>query len=85
MRQFAQVDVFTTTPYRGNPVAIVLDGSGLSTNQMQRFANWTNLSETTYVLPPSTADADYRVRIFTPGAEVPFSVRVPERAPRLEA
>jgi PhzF family phenazine biosynthesis protein len=73
VRQFAQVDVFTTTPYRGNPVAIVLDGSGLSTNQMQRFANWTNLSETTYVLPPSTADADYRVRIFTPVAELPFA------------
>ena len=73
MRPFAQVDVFTTKPYRGNPVAVVLDGSGLSANQMQRFAHWTNLSETTFVLPPTTSDADYRVRIFTPVAELPFA------------
>ena len=72
-RPFAQVDVFTTTPYAGNPVAVVLDGSRLSTEQMQRFAHWTNLSETTFVLPPSTPDADYRVRIFTPVAELPFA------------
>ena len=52
-RAFAQVDVFTETPYAGNPVAVVLDGSGLTTEQMQRFANWTNLSETTFVLPPA--------------------------------
>jgi PhzF family phenazine biosynthesis protein len=64
-RQFAQVDVFTTTPYAGNPVAVVLDGDGLTTEDMQRFAHWTNLSETTFVLPPSEPEADYRVRIFT--------------------
>jgi PhzF family phenazine biosynthesis protein len=73
MRPFAQVDVFTTAPYRGNPVAVVLDGSGLSTAQMQRVAHWTNLSETTFVLPPTSPDADYRVRIFTPVAELPFA------------
>ncbi|MGH3586808.1 MAG: PhzF family phenazine biosynthesis protein, partial [Pseudonocardia sp.] len=73
MRTFAQVDVFSTTPYRGNPVAVVLDGDGLDTDQMQRFANWTNLSETTFVLPPSDPGADYRVRIFTPAEELPFA------------
>jgi PhzF family phenazine biosynthesis protein len=72
-RPFRQVDVFTSTPYRGNPVAVVLDGEGLTTEQMQRFAHWTNLSETTFVLPPSDAGADYRVRIFTPVAELPFA------------
>jgi len=72
-RPFAQVDVFTTTPYRGNPVAVVLDGAGLSTDDMQRFANWTNLSETTFVLPPTTDGADYQVRIFTPALELPFA------------
>src|SRR5215204_613318 len=72
-RRFAQVDVFTETPYRGNPVAVVLDGDGLSTEAMQRFAHWTNLSETTFVLPPQDAGADYRVRIFTPVAELPFA------------
>jgi PhzF family phenazine biosynthesis protein len=72
-RPFSQVDVFTTTPYRGNPVAVVLDGEGLSTNEMQRFAHWTNLSETTFVLPPSAPRADYQVRIFTPVAELPFA------------
>ncbi len=72
-RQFAQVDVFTTTPYRGNPVAVVLDGEGLDTEEMQRFAHWTNLSETTFVLPPSVPGADYQVRIFTPTAELPFA------------
>jgi PhzF family phenazine biosynthesis protein len=72
-RPFAQVDVFTTTPYHGNPVAVVLDGAGLDDAQMQRFAHWTNLSETTFVLPASGADADYRVRIFTPVAELPFA------------
>ena len=73
MPEFAQVDVFSTTPYRGNPVAVVLDGDGLTTEQMQRFANWTNLSETTFVLPPTAPGADYRVRIFTPTAELPFA------------
>jgi PhzF family phenazine biosynthesis protein len=72
-RPFAQVDVFTTTPYAGNPVAVVLDASGLGAEEMQRFAHWTNLSETTFVLPPSAPDADYRVRIFTPVAELPFA------------
>ena len=73
LRPFRQVDVFTDVPYRGNPVAVVLDGDGLSTEEMQRFAHWTNLSETTFVLPPTTPEADYRVRIFTPVAELPFA------------
>ncbi len=72
-RPFAQVDVFGSEPYAGNPVAVVLDGAGLSTEQMQRFAHWTNLSETTFVLPPESPDADYRVRIFTPSRELPFA------------
>lgn len=72
-RPFQQVDVFTTTPYLGNPVAVVLDADGLTTEQMQVFANWTNLSETTFVLPPTEHGADYRVRIFTPVAELPFA------------
>jgi PhzF family phenazine biosynthesis protein len=72
-RRFAQVDVFSTEPYAGNPVAVVLDGAGLSTDAMQRFARWTNLSETTFVLPPESPEADYRVRIFTPGRELPFA------------
>jgi PhzF family phenazine biosynthesis protein len=67
------VDVFTTTPYLGNPVAVVLDADGLTTEDMQRFARWTNLSETTFVLPPSDAQADYDVRIFTPVSELPFA------------
>jgi PhzF family phenazine biosynthesis protein len=67
------VDVFTDVPYRGNPVAVVVDAEGLSTTQMQRFANWTNLSETTFLLPPSDARADYRVRIFTGSEEFPFA------------
>jgi PhzF family phenazine biosynthesis protein len=70
-RPFNQIDVFTTVACRGNPVAVVLDGEGLSTEQMQRFAHWTNLSETTFVLPSERAD--YRVRIFTPVAELPFA------------
>lgn len=72
-RPFKQVDVFTATPYRGNPLAVVLDGSGLDDAQMQRFAKWTNLSETTFLLPPTEPTADYRVRIFTPGGELPFA------------
>jgi PhzF family phenazine biosynthesis protein len=76
-RPFAQVDVFTAQPYLGNPLAVVLDGAGLSTEGMQAFARWTNLSETTFLLPPSpealAQGADYRVRIFTPGGELPFA------------
>src|SRR3954447_23501768 len=72
-RPFRQVDVFTTEPHRGNPVAVVLDGSGLDTAAMQRFAHWTNLSETTFVLPASDPDAHYGVRIFTPTGEPPFA------------
>ena len=72
-RPFQQVDVFTATPYRGNPVAVVLDGSGLSPDEMQRFTNWTNLSEATFVLPPTDPRADYRVRIFCPGRELAFA------------
>lgn len=73
MRRFRQVDVFAETPYRGNPVAVVLDGDDLSDEEMQAVARWTNLSETTFVLPPTEEDADYRVRIFTPAAELPFA------------
>ncbi len=72
-RPFRQVDVFTAVPLYGNPVAVVLDGSGLSTAEMQRFASWTNLSETTFVLPASATGADYELRIFTPGYELPFA------------
>ena len=72
-RRFRQVDVFTDVPYTGNPVAVVLDGDGLDTEEMQRVARWINLSETTFVLPPTTADAHYRVRIFTPVLELPFA------------
>jgi PhzF family phenazine biosynthesis protein len=72
-RPFRQVDVFTAVPYLGNPVAVVLDGAGLSTAEMQAFANWTNLSETTFVLPAGETGADYAVRIFTPKAELPFA------------
>jgi PhzF family phenazine biosynthesis protein len=73
LRPFRQVDVFAPAPYRGNPVAVVLDGADLTTEQMQRFAHWTNLSETTFVLAPTEAEADYRVRIFTPMAELSFA------------
>lgn len=72
-RPFKQVDVFTTTPYLGNPVAVVLEGDGLSDAEMASFARWTNLSETTFVLPPVNKSADYRLRIFTPGSELPFA------------
>jgi PhzF family phenazine biosynthesis protein len=73
LRSFAQVDVFASAPYSGNPVAVVLDGEGLSTEDMERFARWTNLSETTFVLPAADDRADYRVRIFTPSVELPFA------------
>ena len=72
-RAFQQVDVFTAEPYRGNPVAVVLDADGISDDEMQRFASWTNLSETTFVLTPTDPSADYRVRIFTPTSELPFA------------
>ncbi len=72
-RPYQEVDVFTTTAYMGNPVAVVLDARGLTVEQMEGFARWTNLSETTFVLPPTHAQADYRVRIFTPVAELPFA------------
>ena len=70
---FQQVDVFTTVPFKGNPVAVVLDGNRLSTEQMQAIANWTNLSETTFVCAATNAQADYRLRIFTPRSELPFA------------
>ncbi|MES2192396.1 MAG: PhzF family phenazine biosynthesis protein [Pseudomonadota bacterium] len=72
-RAFKQIDVFTATPYFGNPLAVVLDAAGLDDAAMRRFANWTNLSETTFLLPPKDAAADYAVRIFTPGGELPFA------------
>jgi PhzF family phenazine biosynthesis protein len=72
-RRFAQVDVFGGGPCSGNPVAVVLEAEGLSSEEMQRFARWTNLSETTFVLPPESPEADYRVRIFTPALELPFA------------
>ncbi|MEV0310479.1 PhzF family phenazine biosynthesis protein [Nonomuraea fuscirosea] len=73
LRRFTQVDVFASGPYTGNPLAVVVDGEGLSTEEMRRFARWTNLSETTFLLPPTTPEADYRVRIFTVEAELPFA------------
>src|SRR5918995_4941385 len=71
--RFAQVDVFGSGPCMGNPVAVVLGAEELSDEEMQRFARWTNLAETTFVLPPSRPEADYRVRIFTPVLELPFA------------
>ncbi len=73
LRRFAQVDVFTATPLKGNALAVVIDGAGLSDDEMAAFARWTNLSETTFLLPPTVPEADYRVRIFTPGGELPFA------------
>jgi PhzF family phenazine biosynthesis protein len=72
-RRFSQLDVFSSVPLRGNPLAVVHDASGLSDRQMADLARWTNLSETTFLLPPDDAAADYRVRIFTPGGELPFA------------
>lgn len=72
-RRFDQLDVFTAEPLRGNPLAVVHDATGLDDGQMAAFARWTNLSETTFLLPPTDAQADYRVRIFTPGGELPFA------------
>jgi PhzF family phenazine biosynthesis protein len=73
LREFVEVDVFTDRPYFGNPLAVVLDGEGLTTEEMQRLAHWTNLSETTFLLRPSSPEADYRVRIFTTARELPFA------------
>lgn len=70
---FKQVDVFTAQGLYGNPVAVVLDAEGLSGEDMQRLANWTNLSETAFLLPPTVPEASYRVRIFTPMSELPFA------------
>jgi PhzF family phenazine biosynthesis protein len=72
-RRFVQVDVFGENPYRGNPLAVVVNAEGLTTSDMQTFAKWTNLSETTFLLPPTHASADYQVRIFTPTEELPFA------------
>lgn len=73
LRRFVQVDVFTAVPLKGNPLAVVVDAAGLSDDEMASFARWTNLSETTFLLPPTDPAADYRVRIFTPGGELPFA------------
>ena len=72
-RRFDQLDVFTAEALRGNPLAVVHDAAGLDDARMAAFARWTNLSETTFLLPPTDAAADYRVRIFTPGGELPFA------------
>lgn len=72
-RRFKQVDVFTEKPFFGNPVAVVIDAAGLDAAEMQRIATWTNLSETTFVLPASSGDADYQLRIFSPKQELPFA------------
>lgn len=72
-RRFTQLDVFTATPLKGNPLAVVHDAQGLDDAQMAAFARWTNLSETTFLLPPTDPAADYRVRIFTPDRELPFA------------
>ena len=73
MRRFSQVDVFSAEPFRGNPVAVVHDADGIGAEEMAAFARWTNLSETTFLLTPTTDEADYRLRIFTPGQELPFA------------
>ena len=73
LRRFQQIDVFGAEPFSGNPLAVVLDGEGLSTEEMQRFTRWTNLSEATFLLPPTISEADYRVRIFTLARELPFA------------
>ena len=72
-RRFHQLDVFSAVPLKGNPLAVVHSAQGLSDDDMAAFARWTNLSETTFLLPPTDAAADYRVRIFTPGGELPFA------------
>ena len=72
-RRTVVLDVFTAEPLKGNPLAVVVDAEGLSDAQMAAYARWTNLSETTFLLPPTDPAADYRVRIFTPGGELPFA------------
>lgn len=72
-RRFRQVDVFASAPYRGNPVAVVVDGGGLDDTLMTAFTRWTNLSEATFILPPRDPAADYRLRIFTAARELPFA------------
>ncbi|MFR9930828.1 PhzF family phenazine biosynthesis protein, partial [Corynebacterium striatum] len=71
--EYFEVDVFATTAFSGNPLAVITGADELSSEQMQRIANWTNFSETTFLLRPTTPDADYRVRIFTPHEEFPFA------------
>jgi PhzF family phenazine biosynthesis protein len=71
--RFHQLDVFTAEPLLGNPLAVVHDAGDLDQTRMAAFARWTNLSETTFLLPPTDPGADYRVRIFTPGGELPFA------------
>lgn len=73
MHKFSQVDVFSSDPFLGNPVAVVHEAQGVSDEEMARFAHWTNLSETTYLLPPTDPAADYRLRIWTPDRELPFA------------
>ena len=73
MRAFSQVDVFTAEPWLGNPVAVVHDADGITDEQMAAVARWTNLSETTFLLTPTDPGADYRLRIWTPGGELPFA------------
>ena len=73
MRAYKVVDAFSSKPFLGNPVAVVLDAEGLATAEMQAIARWTNLSETTFLLPPTSSEADYRLRIFTPRSELPFA------------
>ncbi len=72
-RRFKQVDVFTGVPFKGNPLAVVLNADGLRDEQMHDIARWTNLSETTFALAPRSPEADYRVRIFSPGTEFDFA------------
>lgn len=72
-RRFLQIDVFSSRLFDGNPLAVVVDAAGLDGTTMQRIARWTNLSETAFLLPPTQASADYRVRIFTPRQELPFA------------
>ena len=71
--RFHQLDVFTAVPLKGNALAVVHDAQELSDATLAAFARWTNLSETTFLLPPTSDQADYRVRIFTPGGELPFA------------
>ncbi|MFV1990194.1 MAG: PhzF family phenazine biosynthesis protein [Acidimicrobiales bacterium] len=72
-RRFAQLDVFASEPFSGNPLACVIDADGLSTEEMHRFTKWTNLSEASFLLKPTVPEADYRVRIFTAPRELPFA------------